>query len=321
MSNVPEQVRRAAERATEIQAQAYGAPGEPTTQVEPVAPDPQVPPVEPVPAPVAEAPQAPVVPVPPVESDWEQKYRTLQGVLRAETTKLRATIADHEATIASLQAQPVAPAVKPPAPGRDPRDEETYGTEMLDLIERRAAALVQAEMEKFQPQLEQTRTQVESISRQVYETDAEKFYGELERAVPDYASINVDQRFLDWLGEIDPLSGMPRQAYLTNAGQHLDHVRAANLFNAFKATLAPPAAPAPVQAASAPTPLSPSPRPVGAASAPRMEAPAVGEVRRSEIGAHYKRVSTDATYRGSAAQTAFEDRMQAALAAGKVVEG
>jgi hypothetical protein len=44
---------------------------------------------------------------------------------------------------------------------------------------------------------------------------------------------------LNWLAEVDPVYGMPRQYALTNAYEALDAIRTANIFNQYKKTLAP----------------------------------------------------------------------------------
>jgi hypothetical protein len=56
----------------------------------------------------------------------------------------------------------------------------------------------------------------------------------LAQAVPDYEALNVDNDFLEWLKQVDPLSGISKQVYLNAAFEQMDAQRTANLFNAFK---------------------------------------------------------------------------------------
>lgn len=320
--SVPLQVQRATERANELMNQANtaeavadqpAAPVEPTPEahVEPApAPAPEPAPAEPAAEPVQAAPDA----------NWEHKYRTLQGVFNAEK---RATDARIQALEAQLAARPTpAPAPAPAAPvvtGITDKDRETYGDDLLDVISRQAAqmaeGIVAAKMAELQPQLTETSNQVKNVAQQVYQSKEAEFYGELAKAVPDWEAVNADQRWLDWLGTVDELSNLPRQAYLDNASQSLDHARAAKLFSAFKATIAP-AKPAVVPPAPA---LSPSPRPVGAANAPKHVEPDTS-VKRSDIAAHYRRVSTNAEYRASDERKAFEARLNQAMASNQIVE-
>lgn len=340
--DLPSSVRAQAERANELIAQLStpAAPAEPAdTPAETPAPEStpaeQVPPA-PAPAPTADtgtsepAPQPPAAP-PADSTDWQHKYRTLQGIIDAnnrnwasEKQQLLERIKHLEQ--AHAQAPAAAPAPAAPTQLITDKDVDTYGPELLDLISRQAQQIadqiVAKKMAELQPVLDQTRDQVGQTAAQVYQSAQDKFYGELTQAVPDWRTVDVDGQWHDWLREVDPLSGIPRQQYLNHAVQNLDHVHAARLFNAFKeasgqgkASTAAAAAPSP----AAPT-QSPSPRPVGTASAPMPREPHVG-VKRSEIAAHYKRSSMDPTYRHTEDYRAMEQRISTATAAGQILEG
>jgi len=56
----------------------------------------------------------------------------------------------------------------------------------------------------------------------------------LDKAVPDWETINKDPAFLKWLGEMDPLTGIQRQELLNQAHKALDAPRVANFFNSWK---------------------------------------------------------------------------------------
>lgn len=334
MGNVPEQVRRAAEQADAWFNQAEGtteSPVEaPEAPQEPEVPPPSEPtaandaqPSQPVSETPAEAPQ------PEHDSSyWEQRFRTVQGILDTERRKWQSEKAQLESRLHALEAAPQAPqqpAQQPdrPAPRLTQEDIDTYGPELVDVIKRAAAEMadqiVAQRMQEIKPELEQTRKKVTEVAGTVYQNAQERFFGELAKVVPDWQQINTDQRWLDWLGEVDPLSGVPRQVYLDNASHKLDHVRTAALFNAFKdaAGLNKPATPAPAQAAPAKPTLSPQPRTVGNAVAPTPREPEVG-VTRAEIDAHYRRASTDRGYSTSPEYQAMEQRIATALAAGRI---
>lgn len=335
--SLPEQVRRQAERANELLNQANGTPGNPADAPAPaLEPTPEDPPAQapapapaPEPTPAAPADPAPApTPAPPASPDWEQKYRTLQGVLSAEQRKWREEKAALEARVAAA-ATPPAPAAPSPAPTPAPvsqADLDTYGPELMDMVRRQAAEMagqiVAEKMAALQPVLDKTTEQVTQVASHVYRSEGEKFYGELASAVPDWQTINEDPRWLAWLGEVDQLSGVARQVYLDNASQNLDHERAARLFNAFKehAGLTKPAsAPAPAPVAAPAPALSPTPRTVGNASAPTHREPQAG-VKRSEIAAHYSRGARDVSYRNSPEHAAFEQRLQQATASNQIIE-
>jgi hypothetical protein len=73
-------------------------------------------------------------------------------------------------------------------------------------------------------------------------SDKDRFLVGLGQQVSDWETLNVDQGFLAWLQQVDPVYGVPRQAALSNAYESLDVIRVANIFKAYKQTL--PQAPA-----------------------------------------------------------------------------
>lgn len=325
--SLPLQAQRAADRANELMNQANAPAGEPAPDAAPAPPAPEVP-NEPAPAPAPEVatPVEPApAPAPTPDPNWEHKYRTLQGVFNAEKRVFESRITALEAQLAAKPAPAPTPAPTAPAPsvtaGVTDKDRETYGPELLDVISRQATAMAEQiianKMAELQPQLTETSNQVKSLGAQVYQSKEAEFYGELAKVVPEWQEINADPRWLDWLGEVDELSGVPRQVYLDNASQRLDHAHAAKLFSAFKAAANP--APAPTVVAPTKTALSPSPRPVGAANAPAHREP-VTTVTRSEIANHYRLVSTNAEYRNGEARLKFEARLNQAMASNQIVE-
>lgn len=239
----------------------------------------------------------------------------------AESNKLKAANQELERKVNDLatQVQELKATPKPTAPPADANDIATYGPEMLDLIERRASEIVAQQLATLTPQLEQTRAQVAEIAQTQYRSEADEFYGELKKAVPDWEQINADEQFIGWLAEVDPMFGVPRQQAMNHAGKTMNHAQAASLFNGYKTAfgLNQPAAAAP---APVPRPqVSPSPRTVGASSAPSMREPETS-VKKSEISAHYARASREPGYKNSEAYKTFEKRMEAALAANKIIE-
>lgn len=337
--DMPSQVRAAAERANELLAQAgtptgeaaatapAPAPTEPPA-AEPPASPPAATPAEPAPAPAPEP--APAATPADSEQSFEHKYRTLQGIIEAnsrkhneERSRLEQQIQQLSTQLAQIAAQPPAPAPAPAAPASlvTDKDVETYGPELLDVIGRKAQEMAQqivaAKMAELQPVLAKTQEQVGQVAQQAYQNVQERFFGELAKEVPDWQTVNSDARFHAWLSEVDPMSQVQRQVYLTHAQKNLDHEHAARLFNAFKSTLEPARPPV-----SAPPPATPnlSPRPVGTATAPVPREPVV-TVKRSEINGHYRRSSMDPMYRRSDEYQAMEKRIATASATGQIEEG
>lgn len=347
MGTVPEQVRRSAERAAEIQKSLIAPaalesenPAEPPVTPDPgTAAPPETPasleqpastdtPAEPSTPAEPAAPATPPAPAPSPDDKAEQRYRTLQGILASEQRRWEQERKSYEERLSALEAAPrPAPAAPPAAkPLVTDQDIETYGPELVDLIGRKAreqAAEIVAEarakwLEELKPQLENTQAQVSTVAAQVNKSAGERFMDALAKEVPDWQEVNADGRWLQWLGEVDPLSGVPRQAYLTNAQENLDVVRAARLFKAFKQTIGAPAAPTTPASPPAGKPqVSPSPRTVGNATAPTHREPDTS-VSTAEINAHYRRSASDRTYRETPEYAQEEKRIAQAMASGKI---
>lgn len=169
--------------------------------------------------------------------DFEQKYRVLQGKydteisqLRDELKKATQTITNLNSIISSVQ-QPKAEAEQGPQPSQQPEAElkmedfEGYGTEMSSLVN-----LVNTQAKEIRD----LKAHLNQVNESVSETKEGRFFSELTKTVPDWEQINKDPRWIEWLGEEDPLYGVSRQALLNDAQQKLDIKRVTAFFNTFK---------------------------------------------------------------------------------------
>jgi hypothetical protein len=209
--------------------------------------------------PLTPAPQPAPTPVPqePTEPKWEQKYHTLKGMFDAEVPRLndavRQLMASNQqlmAEVGTLKQAAPAPAPAAPTPIVTDQDKESFGADLVGLIERatsQAVAQVKAELggeiQRLKQENGQLKSQVGTVSQQAAANTHETFVDRLGRSVQNMAAINVDPGFLAWLQEIDPIYGLPRQAALDNAVKNLDAERAAKIFNAYVGTLTPPTPP------------------------------------------------------------------------------
>lgn len=239
MSNLPAQVRKQSEHVQKLQAELTGAapPSDPVV-------DPVVPPVDP-----NQSAAPPVQPVTqPVSDDFEQKYRTLQGMYNKEVPALRAEVQNLTNLLANLQAAPKPPAPAAPAPATTKTkvvldsDVEQYG----DAIEVMKRAAREEVAEAYEARIHQLESTIMSLTgkldkevvpavRQVAETQAQysdqEFWRDLTAAVPNWREINENEDFHTWLLETDTLSGLSRQTFLEDAHRKLDVVRVAKFFN------------------------------------------------------------------------------------------
>lgn len=235
--SLPKQVQAELEAAERIEQELQNAAN---PQSEPVAEEPQSEPVV-EPEPVLEEGQAPEPqPEPTKTSDdetWERRYKTLQGMFNAETARNKAEVAELKDQLKQVLSELKESKVAPTEPQRSlvtDKDVEDFGGDLVDLIGRKAADVVNAEMSRLKAENAQLREEMGSVTEQQGEARRDVYFSNLERIVPDYRELNVDPDFLEWLAEVDTLSGQPRQNFLNNAFESYDADRTAVLFNSFK---------------------------------------------------------------------------------------
>lgn len=277
-------------------------------------------PTEPQVAPQVQAP-APA-PTPPQE-DWEHKFKVLQGMFNAEMPRLQKAnkelneqLRESLARLESLEkAKTQAPAPKEPESLSDPRDAETFGADLVEMVTRivtRAvggvAGRVEGTVASYEGRLKQLEQALTGTTQTVAATAEEQFFDRLAKMVPDWEQVNADPQFLAWLSDVDPVYGQARQSALTAAQQALDAKRAAAIFNAFK-----PSAPAAPAAPSVDSQVSPRAR-SAAAPAPQ-EKPMFTQM---QIAKFYRDVQAGA-YRGQEAEMQkLEAVINLAIAEGRV---
>lgn len=202
--------------------------------------------------PVTETPPAnPPAPVQaPVDEALEQKYRTLQGKYNAEVPRLVQTTRNLEQQLQTAQAELQRLKQEPPKPQAsvpDPKDVEAFGAEMIEMVRRQASseieAAVRAHVGSFVQRLEALEAQFKSVNQDVAVTAEQQFLTSLTQLVPNWRQVNVDQKWLEWLGQVDPVYGEARQAALDRATQSMSAERTAAIFNSFLATVAQPVVP------------------------------------------------------------------------------
>lgn len=277
-----------------------------------------VPPAAPAVASAPPAPEPPVAaPAPPTEN-WEHKYRTLQGmhnrnmeVYRDRTERLETQVAELNRKLEAAK-QPSTP----PAPPEDTtKDAEVFGTDLVDMVKRTVNGMFGALAQQFNTRLSAVEAHLQGTSQSVAQTADEVFLGRLGALVPDYEAVNQDPDFLAWLGEVDPVYGLPRQAALTAASEARDVNRVAGIFVAFKATKsAPITAPAPTPAASLERQVAP--RASGSAPATQQTKPIFST---AQVQQFYRAVQRG-EYRGREAEAQrLEDQFNEALAEGRIL--
>jgi len=244
--SLPRAVQQQVEDADALVAQLSGT--------QPVDPDTGVPIANPQPAPEPQPQDISPEPEPKPavsEETWEQKYHTLKGKFDAEVPRLYAQVREMNGQLSQLTTDlAVAKAQSAqPVPASTPsliteQDKEAFGSDLIDLIERATEAKMAGSRSleaKLTAEIAELKGKLGNVTERQVVSDKDRYESALTNAVPDWQTLNVDQGFLNWLAEVDPVYGMPRQYALTNAYEALDAGRTAIIFNQYKKSVAPPA--------------------------------------------------------------------------------
>lgn len=239
MSGLPRQVQQQLEEAERIQ-QSLANPA-PAPEPQPAEPEP--PPSEPVVT--TPAPAAPAEP----EHDaayWRQRFETMEGKYKAEVPRLHDQIRQQGSQMQQFATQLDQLRQQPPAqpqpekPLVTSQDEDKFGSDLIDAmrrVSREEFRSIAAEIAGLRETIRKLTPQVERVGRveaEVAQSREERFWTEVDAAVPDWQKINADQRWIDWLQEYDPVAGCTRQKSLEAAQLALDHRRVIGLFKLFK---------------------------------------------------------------------------------------
>lgn len=198
--------------------------------------------------PQAQSTEAQASPAPQPTSDendiaWQTRYRVLQGKYDAEVPRLNVRVRELEQQLQQAVEQFKQAAQAPQQPEPPPKrlvtekDEEAFGSDLLDVSRRVAQEVIEREREQFAKLVEGLRAenaklhqQLGSVSERQGATDRRGYLSTLESQIPGFDAINADPKFLEWLDEMDPMTGLARKAYLTDAYNAMDVGRTAAIF-------------------------------------------------------------------------------------------
>lgn len=239
-AHLPSNIRRQVEEAEALERQLYGeeTPELGNTDSSEQEPAPEVEDVQ------DETPEPAQVEQPVQERDEEDLYRRRYDVLRgkydAEVPRLSHQVKEltqqlQQAMYEMQQARQAPQAIAKEEPDTDA---ETFGEDLVEAVDRRAErkarTLVTEQTAELKQYIQQLEARLGNVNQQVATSAQDQFYSKLGQIVPDYEAVNTDQGFLNWLGESDPVYGVPRQASLDAAAQSMDAARVAAIFQAYK---------------------------------------------------------------------------------------
>jgi regulator of replication initiation timing len=182
------------------------------------------------------------------EEKWSHKYHTLKGMYDAEVPRLHSDMREMKAQLQQLVAEnatlkEVKHAEVPKAASLiTDEDKEAFGPDLIDLIERATDSKVASLREResqLMSEIKELKGQLGNVAERQGVSEKDRFLAGLSQQVPDWESLNVNSGFLEWLQEVDPVYGIPKNIALTNAYENGDVARVATIFKAYKSTLAP----------------------------------------------------------------------------------
>ena len=248
--SIPKQVQKQSEEVQELYKQINGQTEEAQATAE-AAPEEAVNDVaEPIPSDSVEeqAPQsAPQEQVEsgdqePKEADWQQKYRSLQGMYNADVPRLNAENRDLSSRVSQLEgllSTMQEPAQQTPAVAEKlitDDDVKEYG-DSIAVMRKAAREEVAQEIAQLRQQVGQLQgvlPQVQQVQAQQKKSGEQTFWNTIASEVPNWSDINNDPDFQSWLLAIDPLTGISRQTYLEDAQKNLDASRVVNFFRTWE---------------------------------------------------------------------------------------
>jgi hypothetical protein len=181
---------------------------------------------------------------------YMQRWKSLQGIQHSTAQRARFLedrVGQLEGLIASMQRPTEAAQPAPVAKQHlTDKDSEEYGSDMVDFVRRAVAegtAALQDENRALRQDLQRLNgvvPAVQQVAQQQRMTQEERFWGNLQQAVPEWQRINDNQAFKDWLLTPDPMTGITRQTYLEDAQQGGDVARVANIFTSWQTQFGKP---------------------------------------------------------------------------------
>jgi len=178
----------------------------------------------------------------PKQDDWQQKYRSLQGMYNADVPRLNAENRDLSSRVSQLEgllSTMQEPAQQTPAVAEKlitDDDVKEYG-DSIAVMRKAAREEVAQEIAQLRQQVGQLQgvlPQVQQVQAQQKKSGEQTFWSAIASEVPNWSDINNDPDFQSWLLAIDPLTGISRQTYLEDAQKNLDASRVVNFFRTWE---------------------------------------------------------------------------------------
>jgi uncharacterized phage infection (PIP) family protein YhgE len=137
----------------------------------------------------------------------EHRYRTLQGMMEKVTEdnrELRGTVRDLTEKLQAFLESQQRKAEETPKSLVTDKDEEAFGSDLVDLVRRAAKETLQSTISdidgKLSGKVDEVSNRMNQVAQTVAETAQERFESSLAGVVADWREINLDPNFSVWLG-------------------------------------------------------------------------------------------------------------------------
>ena len=183
----------------------------------------------------------------PVEDDFKQKYNTLRGKYDAEVPRLHQQLKDLASELNALkkaqEEKPVEPIkVKEKVSYVTDEDRAEFGEELIDVQRRVAKEVAQEYEDRFEAQAEIIKQLQDQLKQNDSKVGEMSFSQKLGQLVPDFAQIDNDPRWVEWLNEVDPIIRDQRRVLAQAAFDTGDADAVAHYVKLFKQSLGEPEA-------------------------------------------------------------------------------
>ena len=129
---------------------------------------------------------------------WEQRYRSLDGMIQARDRQIEQL---HQllASMQQAQAAPEAPAKQDKAKLVGKEDEDAFGADLVDLARRVAREESGAYVAKLEGTIAELQQQLKGVAQTTAVTVQDRFENRLAAAVPNWKAVDGDPKFIEWL--------------------------------------------------------------------------------------------------------------------------
>ena len=129
---------------------------------------------------------------------WEQRYRSLDGMIQARDRQIEQL---HQllASMQQAQAAPEAPAKQDKAKLVGKEDEDAFGADLVDLARRVAREESGAYVAKLEGTIAELQQQLKGVAQTTAVTVQDRFENQLAAAVPNWKAVDGDPKFIEWL--------------------------------------------------------------------------------------------------------------------------